>query len=455
MRGVAFAAAVVMGTWTASAAHATTFHVSPGGSDRANGREETPWKTLAYAVSQLRPGDTLLVKPGRYTGFRLRSGQGGAPGARVRIMAEHGAVIDTLPPNAEDGINIEGASYVDIEGFRVTGAPRAGIRAIDCLGVHIRGNEAHENGRWGIFTGFCDDLVIENNIAWGSRREHGIYVSNSARNPIIRGNHLFDNAQCGVHMNGDVHMGGEGMITGALVENNVIYGNGRRGGAGINSDGLRDSTIRNNILYDNHSSGITLYRIDGRYPSTGNNVLNNTIVMPRGDPLSRWCIRIVDGSAYNVFKNNICLNGHPQNGAIIISPDSLPGFISDSNLVDGRFRIGDHAPVIKLDAWRGLTGQDMRSLEARYDDGLVIFRNPRTGDHRLRPGSPAIGHADRRIAPRADYAGHERAPGPPDMGALEYCGRCTTITPLSGPVLGARGPALPADVRLRLSRPDR
>ena len=50
-----------------------------------------------------------------------------------------------------------------IEGFTVTGMPRAGIRAVADDHVTIRDNNGDHNGRWGIFTGFSDDLLIENN----------------------------------------------------------------------------------------------------------------------------------------------------------------------------------------------------------------------------------------------------------------------------------------------------
>ena len=44
-------------------------------------------------------------------------------------------------------------------------------------------------------------------------------------------------------MNGDESQGGDGMISGALVERNVIYGNGVGGGSGINMDGVTDSVV--------------------------------------------------------------------------------------------------------------------------------------------------------------------------------------------------------------------
>ena len=77
-------------------------------------------------------------------------------------------------------------------------------------------------------------------------------------------------------MNGDINSGGDGIITGAVVEQNIIHDNGLGGGSAINADGVQDSLIENNVLYNNHGSGIALYRIDGGGGSSGNTVINNT-----------------------------------------------------------------------------------------------------------------------------------------------------------------------------------
>ncbi len=79
-----------------------------------------------------------------------------------------------------------------------------------CDHVTIRGNVAQDNGRWGIFTGCCDDLVIEGNVASGSCIEHGIYVSNSGDRPVIRGNVVRSNDKNGIHMNGDLSVDCDG-----------------------------------------------------------------------------------------------------------------------------------------------------------------------------------------------------------------------------------------------------
>jgi Right handed beta helix region len=166
--------------------------------------------------------------------------------------------------------------------------------------------------------------------------EHGIYVSNSGDRPVIRRNHVWGNSGNGIHMNADLSQGGDGLITGAVVEANVIHGNGRTGGSGINGDGVQGSRIVNNILYDNHASGISLYRIDGAQGSRNNLVAHNTIVQAAD---GRWAINIQNASTGNRVVNNILLSLHSFRGAIAISSDSLPGFVSDANAVIGRFTL--------------------------------------------------------------------------------------------------------------------
>ena len=113
-----------------------------------------------------------------------------------------------------------------------------------------------------------NDLVIERNTFSGAVEQHGIYVGNSGDRPIIRYNNIFNNQLNGIHVNGDIDSGDTSLpgvdevITGARIEGNIIHGNGFGGGSGINCDGSVNAVIFNNLLYDNHASGISLYRID-------------------------------------------------------------------------------------------------------------------------------------------------------------------------------------------------
>src|SRR4029079_15361546 len=133
---------------------------------------------------------------------------------------------------------------------------------------------------------------IEGNVASRSQAQHGIYVSKSGDRPIIRNNILWGNHANGIQMNGDGSLGGDGIISGALVEGNVIYGNGAAGGSGINCDGVQNSIIRNNLIYNEHASGISLYQIDGGDSSKNDLVVNNTVLVASN---GRWGLNVSDG----------------------------------------------------------------------------------------------------------------------------------------------------------------
>jgi hypothetical protein len=391
---------------------AADYWVRNGGSDAADGLTvPTAWATLGHAADVVDPGDTVHVQDGSYAGFYLE--RSGAPGAPITFVAEGPAVLITADNGTTpDGINLEGASWVVIDGFVVNDRTRTGVRAV--LGDHvtIRNCRLGNNGRWGILTGFVDDMVIEDNEAYGSQIEHGIYFSNSGDRPVIRRNLVHDNNANGIHMNGDESQGGDGVISDALVERNVIWGNGEAGGSGINMDGVQNSVVRNNLLYDNHASGISLYRIDGGAGSSGNLVVNNTIVNAAD---GRWAVNVADGSTSNTVVNNVLYTAHSFRGAITIDPASLPGFASDHNVVMDRFSDDGGDTVMSLAAWQAL-GHDANSVVAAPAD---VFVTPGLDFH-LRPGSPALDLGTLAGAPSEDLEGAPRPVGPAvDAGAYE------------------------------------
>lgn len=393
---------------------ATDYHVAPppGGADGDDGlTPATAWATLQKAADTVAAGDTVHVADGNYAGFDLRTS--GSAGNPITFLADGtGASITSDNGVTPDGINIENASWVVVDGFTVNGRTRAGIRAAVCDHVTIRNCTCGDNGVWGIFTGHCDDLLIEDNETYGSIDEHGIYVSNSGDRPVIRGNHTHDNHAQGIHMNGDESQGGDGLISNALVENNVVHGNGVGGGSAINMDGVTDSVFRNNLIYDHHSSGMSFYRIDGATGSTGNLVVNNTIINAVD---GRWCININSGSTGNTLRNNILFNHHPFRGVISIDSSSRTGFSSDYNSLMNRFSIDEGSSVITLAAWQA-EGYDANSFLATPADH---FFNP-TSDFHLLPTSPAIDAGTATDAPGSDLEGGGRPVGAGyDIGAYE------------------------------------
>lgn len=411
---------------------ADNFFVSPTGNDSAAGTAAAPWRTLQKAATTVDAGDVVTVRAGTYVGFDLRTD--GTAAAPITFTAEPGVTINQRNARTPDGINLEGADYIVIEGFAVNGIARAGIRSVTNHHVTIRNNSTDQNGVWGIFTGFSDDLLIENNTTTRSGDEHGIYVSNSGDRPVIRGNTIWGNHANGIHLNGDESAGGDGIISGALIEDNIIYENGAGGGSGINGDGLQDSIIRNNLLYDNHASGISLYQIDAAEGAKNNLVVNNTIVMASN---ARWALNIKNASTGNRVFNNILYNNHPSRGSIDIAPAALAGFVSDYNVVMNRFTTNDNSSQLTLAQWRAATGQDMHSIVATPSQ---LFVSAAADDYALSTSSPAVNAGTSTSAPSDDLEGTPRPIGGGwDIGAYEFSTGSTDTTPPQATAIALRG----------------
>ncbi|HWM87150.1 MAG TPA: right-handed parallel beta-helix repeat-containing protein [Kofleriaceae bacterium] len=396
MRGILGRSLLVCASLVLSSgpAAADTYFVGPGGRDCDAGTARRPWSTLQHAADRVGPGDTVIVLPGTYAGFNLVTS--GSEGRPIRFSARRGAVIDRAASGEHRSrINLDGVSHVVIEGFEIVGTSdqsesKEGIRVIgpgDGSAGHItiRRNHVHHNGDRNILTGFVSNLTIEHNVAHHAHQEHGIYVSNSADDHVIRGNVVYGNAASGIQVNADASLGGDGVITGVLIEDNLVHDNGagggwvnlgkgpvraRGGGSAINLDGVQRSIVRGNLLLDNHASGISLYRIDGGQPSHGNLVTHNIIVNARD---GRWALNIQDGSSGNTVRNNLLFSRHPLNGAIRIDARSLVNLASDDNIVEDGFAIDDR--VIDLASWRRRTGDDHRSITPGLPGFLSRFRD--------------------------------------------------------------------------------
>jgi hypothetical protein len=403
---------------------ADTFHVAVTGNDGAAGTSAAPWRTIQRAADAVQAGDSVIIHAGSYLGFRVDAR--GTEAAPIAFVGDGEVEIQGSATANRDAVLFEGAAWVSVEGLSVSGATRAGISALECEHITVRGNRVDANGRWGVFSAFCDDLVVEDNEVSRSAGEHGIYASNSADRPVIRRNRVWGNNMCGIHMNGDINFGGDGVISGAIIENNVIIDNGRSGGSGINADGVVGAVIRNNVLDGNHASGVSLYRIDGGAASTGNKVINNTIRMASD---ARWAVNIQDGSNGNTLRNNVLLNPTAGRGAIDLCDACVTGTVSDHNAVVGRFLVG--GDPVDLTGWRARTGGDQSSFVAT---DAQLFTDPAAGDLTLRDGSPAIDQGVAQGAPTHDVEGTGRPQGAAiDIGAYERCdGPCAGGEPDGG-----------------------
>jgi parallel beta-helix repeat protein len=388
--------------------HAADYYVSKSGGDGNSGTSSSPWLTLQHAAGAVGPGDVVHVLDGSYAGMNIT--QDGTASQPITFKADGSNVrLTTRNPVTDDIVNIEGGDYIVIDGFKVEDAPRIGIRIVQARGVVIKNNEVMRSGHTGILTGWTPEIQILNNVSWGAGAQHGIYVSNSNEandNVVISGNESYGNGQNGVQLNGDCWEGGDGIISGAIIENNLVHDNNWKGFSLIS---VRNSIIRNNVIYDNGISagagGIHLAdQPDCTHESINNVIVNNTVVEPRIAGM-----RMTDDSSPNVFFNNLVV-AKSSDYTIV---DEVGG-----NLVDG-------------------------STNLLYTSSSGLFVNAGASDYHLTSSSPAVDAGasgyQGESAPNVDVEGKSRPVGSAwDSGAYEYGTAVPDATP---PTVNVTSPA--------------
>ncbi len=395
----------------------TGFYVSTNGSDSNDGSQGTPWGTIQYALDQLEPGHTLTIMPGSYdeTLYMNRSGT-----AAMKIHIKGQSYDTTLldGSNADrDLFFVEGADYIEISDLTITHAPRAALRLSNSNNVEIRNCLIADNGTWGIFTDFSDDTTISNCDVFGSGEEHGIYISNSSDRATIRNSLVHHNHASGIQINADPSMGGDGISSDCLIENNLIYENGWGGGAAINLASVRDSTVWNNIVVYNYAGGIAGWD-DGQGRSWGCKdltIIHNTIYFRPME--GRWALSLKNGSTGAAVYNNILAGG--ARGGFEFNTNVLSGLEIDYNIY---YRFNSLFVVLiegvdefSMVRWQSMT-HDSNSF---MDNPQDLFIDAGGGNFHLDGLSGAI-DAGIDVGLDHDFEGDVRPQGAgPDIGADE------------------------------------
>lgn len=395
--------------------YGATKYVSTSGNNSNSGNSwAQAWRTLQYAADEVNAGDSVWIEDGNYIGFDLRT-TGTAANPIVFIAFGNNVVVNAPNPVTTDGINVENADYVEINGIRVINQPRNGIRLVFADNCIVRNTFCDNNFERGIFTGFTDDILLEYNECLNSIDEHGIYVSNSSDRSIIRYNICHHNNRGGIQINADGSQGGDGISTDPEIYGNIIYENGVAGGGAINLDGVQSAFIYNNLLYENHATGIALFQQDGAEPSINAVIVHNTIINASN---ARWCILAVNGSSGAQVYNNILINQHAWRGSIALDPDAVTGFDSDYNIVVNSLSNEGDGQAMTLTEWQAL-GYDANSMIA--DPLNEIFLIPGSDYHLLNDAQAVNeGSAAFAFGINEDIEGISRPQGAQhDIGAYE------------------------------------
>jgi hypothetical protein len=170
--------------------------------------------------------------------------------------------------------------------------------------------------------------------------------------------------------------------------------------------------VRNNLLYSNHGDGFSLRAGDGAGGSTGNLVINNTVLMAFD---GEFAVAIIEASTGNILRNNILLTNATGGGSVAIANDSQAGFRSEFNVVADRFQ--DDTGIYSLSQWQLARAFEQNSVVATPAETFV---SPDGEDFHLLPLSAAINAGDLVSAPPTDIEGTARPQGDTfDIGAYE------------------------------------
>lgn len=325
------------------------------------------FQTIQDAADSAQPGDLILIMPGRHRGIEVEQ-TGGDDGAYIHLLGwgDPGTIIVDEPARPDVGylrhhFYFIAAHHYIIQNIAFEGADRgAGLFMSGNFGATgqfahhfiISNVYSHANGEWGLHTTATNTMLIQDSIFTTASNEHGVYISGSGDQMVIRRNVFQNNNAGGLQVNADpqsatievfywlqtatgdtcgwteadVEFTGaatwddlkacydqqglpdlgeyfeDGISEGFIIEQNVATGNGAAGGAAINLASVRNSIVRNNLIYGNRAAGIACW--------------DNAYAEEKGLPSSQF------GCADVTIANNTVVDETGNRGALILNRDN-------------------------------------------------------------------------------------------------------------------------------------
>ena len=361
---------ILIGQSMEAADAASTYYLSPTGSDSAACTQAAPCRTLERGQTVASSGDTVRIAPGSY----------GAEGHTTNLN-EAGITYTKLQGQPKPAIL--GKTHIRGAGVALTNL------LIDGPTGNVGGNvgcSAHPNESVLIDVS-ASNVRITNSEVRDSRGNAGIYVSNGSTGVDINRNYIHDNGgfgDCGSSFENGQHgiywSSGSG-----FVRNNKIVHNWTRGVQLYSSP--NNVRVANNTIVWNGRAGV----IHDSHEGGGNVVANNIIA---GNAWNGQGGIYYRSGGVPIVRNNILW--HNQDDLIDVTCTGCvtadPGFIGAN--ID--------APPAPLDRFRRWTPAEAAAANLH-----------------LSSTSPAIGLADPFYATLSDFELQARD-SDPDAGAYEY-----------------------------------
>jgi parallel beta-helix repeat protein len=332
------------------AADAITYYVMFTGNDSAGGGAGDPFRTLQRGVSQLKPGDVLLVGPGVYSESlfgTIPAGTSWIQPVTIRALDAADRPVIRPPAGSSRVLHFQGGQhYIIVDGFvldgqnvssdvvKITSGGEGAAHHIRVTNCEIKNGSRGSSLQQGVLiTGGAEGNELIDNHVYDNGSDdfmHGLYLATG--NNLVQGNRIYRNAGWGVHVYAE-----HGGVHGNVVRDNIVYDNARAGnrGAGILlSSGSRNLAF-NNVVWNNNG-GITVT------DAADTRVLHNTIVNNRGSGLG------VTASLRTIIRNNIVYRNPLNAGGSETQADTNlvgvdPMFVSETLF---NFRLLSTSPAI-------------------------------------------------------------------------------------------------------------
>ncbi len=373
-RGIVFA--LGLGLFSANAF--ADLYVSTSGSDSSAGSQSAPFRTIQHAVSLAKAGTTVHVAPGLYS-ETITSNASGTSSARIRYVSDTKWGAKVVGSGTEFMWN-NGGSYVEINGFDISGPGRGGIVNTGSYTL-MTNNHVHNLTLSGGCTGNGGAGIVDANY--------------SASDDDLIGNVIHDIGTPGGcnGVQGLYHSNLRGHIY-----NNIVY---RVSAFGIHLwHAANNVVIMNNTVFANGASGMGGGIVIGSGDSPGGIVIDNTII------------------ANNIVYNN-------PNGGIIEYCYSGVNCIGSHNSVSNNVVYGNGGGGLSL-----RVGSAVNTISA--DPLFVNYQANGSGNYHLTSSSPAIGRGISSLAPSIDLDGNSRGSSI-DIGAYQYVSAAPAPTPVPTP----------------------
>ena len=254
-----------------------TIVVNPGGS-------------IQNAVDQTVPGDTVLVRPGKYKQTVSIAGKNGLSNAFITLKADPGVILDGegLSPVGRQGlISIVDSSYIQVEGFELANFVYSGTDRTP-VGILVSGSGSQLK-------------IIDNRI-------HGIKNNSKCKDPCSAGAH-------GIGVFGTGSRG----LTDLLFSGNEVYGNVLQASEAFVINGNVDRfEVLNNNVHDNNNIGFDFIGYENECANCGandrvrNGIIRGNTARNNSSSTNPWYSNessaagfYVDGGQYLVFERNI------------------------------------------------------------------------------------------------------------------------------------------------------